>query len=93
MDFQTAVIEAVCQIPPGQTRTYAEVARAAGYPRAYRAIGNALHRIWQTDRGQTIPCHRVVRSDGRVGGYAGGINEKRQRLAREKKVNSAYGEN
>lgn len=70
--FTVAVQRIVRGIPAGQTMTYKEVAVAAGRPRAWRAVGTILRRDYRTDRGQTIPCHRVVRSDGKAGSYAGG---------------------
>lgn len=84
MTFRKAIIATVRAIPSGQTRTYQEVAEAAGRPRAYRAVGNILHRAWQTDHGRTVPCHRVVRSDGTPGGYAGGPAVKAQLLRDER---------
>jgi O-6-methylguanine DNA methyltransferase len=81
--FKEKVIQIVRGIPAGSTRTYKDVAMAAGQPRAYRAVGNILHAVWQTDHGTTIPCHRVVRSDGTPGGYAGEMPTKVDRLRRE----------
>lgn len=69
------------RIPRGKTLTYKEVARMAGSPRAYRAVGNILNRHGGVDRG--IPCHRVTKSDGTVGGYAHGIKKKAELLRRE----------
>jgi methylated-DNA-[protein]-cysteine S-methyltransferase len=60
--------------------TYAALARAAGRPLASRAVGNALHA---NPRPVTVPCHRVVRSDGTLGGYALGAARKRALLAEE----------
>lgn len=82
--FTQRVITTVRAIPAGETRTYQEVAALAGRPHAYRAVGTILHHVWQTDRGRTIPCHRVIRSDGTLGGYGGGNEEKRRRLEQEK---------
>ncbi len=59
--------------------TYKEVAAAAGNPRAYRAVGNILNKNYDP----AIPCHRVVRSDGRTGGYNRGENMKKQKLIEE----------
>lgn len=80
--FQRRVYEAVLKIPKGQVRTYAEIARAIGRPKAARAVGQALKRNrWAP----AIPCHRVVASDGTLGGYsaAGGLQAKRRLLRRE----------
>jgi O-6-methylguanine DNA methyltransferase len=79
-DFSEAVYRAVSQIPLGQTMTYKEVARAAGRPRAYRAVGNILNKNRDFEN---IPCHRVIRSDGKPGGYALGENKKRRLLEEE----------
>lgn len=66
--FESAVLEAALQIPFGETRTYAWVARRVGKPRAVRAVGSALRKNpWPL----VIPCHRVIKSDGSLGKYAG----------------------
>ena len=80
--FQLKVYEAILRIPKGQVRTYAEVARMIGRPRAVRAVGQALKRNRWAPR---IPCHRVVASDGTLGGYSGpgGPAAKRLLLHRE----------
>lgn len=71
----------VSRIPRGKVMTYAAVARAAGSPRAARAVGNCMNQ--NTDP-QRVPCHRVVRSDGSIGGYAfGGAKAKARLLKRE----------
>lgn len=71
----------VARIPRGKTLTYQEVARRAGNPRAYRAVGNILNKNPDPKR---IPCHRVVRSDGSVGGYTQGTQRKTALLKKEK---------
>ena len=81
--FTRAVYRAVCEIPPGQTRSYQWVARRIKRPHSARAVGNALHRNPFAPR---VPCHRVVRSDGTLGGYAGGTRRKRDLLRREGSV-------
>lgn len=74
--FQREVWDALCAIPYGQVRTYAEVARAVRRPRAARAIGNANHaNPWPV----IVPCHRVVAASG-LGGYGGGEDVKRYLL-------------
>lgn len=78
--FERAVYRAAAAIPRGQTRSYGWVARRIGRPGAARAVGNALHRNPFAPR---IPCHRVVRADGTLGGYAGGPARKRSLLRRE----------
>ena len=76
--FQRAVLESTARIPPGQTRSYAEIAAAAGNPRAYRAAGSALGA---NPIPIVVPCHRVLRGDGSLGGYGGGL-EIKERLLR-----------
>jgi AraC family transcriptional regulator of adaptative response/methylated-DNA-[protein]-cysteine methyltransferase len=71
--FQEAVWQALRQIPPGETRTYTELAAAAGNPRAVRAAGTACGTNHVSI---VIPCHRAQRSDGSMGGYAYGIDRK-----------------
>jgi len=63
--------------------TYKEVAIRAGRPKAYRAVGNILHR--NSDL-KNIPCHRVIRSDGKTGGYIFGERRKRMLLKKEKVI-------
>ncbi|GEK79361.1 methylated-DNA--[protein]-cysteine S-methyltransferase [Agrococcus baldri] len=72
--FGRQVVEQLCEIPYGQTRSYGEVARAVGNPGAVRAVGTACRR---NPLPIAIPCHRVVRSDGSIGQYAGGPAAKR----------------
>lgn len=79
-EFEAKVFEVVRRIPVGETWTYAKVARFAGRPKAYRAVGNILHKNYN----RQIPCHRVVRSDGSIGGYNRGDKAKRLLLEREK---------
>ncbi len=78
--FQQAVLRAACRIPTGEVRTYRWIASQIGRPRAVRAVGNALSRNPFAPR---VPCHRVVRSDGSLGGYAGGQRRKRALLLKE----------
>ncbi len=79
--FQRAVWEALQAIPPGETRSYGEIAAAIGRPGAARAVARACaaNRI-----ALAIPCHRVVRSDGSEGGYRWGVDRKRALLALER---------
>lgn len=78
--FAKKVYAIVARIPRGETRTYAQVAAAAGRPGAARAVGSIMRR----NRHPHVPCHRVVRSDGGLGGYAfGGVKRKRERLREE----------
>ena len=78
--FQEAVWQALRAIPPGETRSYAQLAAAAGQPRAVRAAGSANGA---NPVAVLIPCHRVIRSDGSLGGYAWGEGIKRELLTRE----------
>lgn len=78
--FRERVLLVVASIPEGETLSYGEVARRAGSPGAARAVGNIMKR--NTDK--TIPCHRVIKSDGSLGGYNGLRGEKERLLAREK---------
>ena len=68
------------KIPLGETRSYAEIAAAIGQPKAVRAVGTANG---DNHVAVLIPCHRVIRSDGTLGGYAGGLDRKRKLLAAE----------
>jgi len=79
MGFEEKVLKIVRKIPKGKVLTYKEVARLAGNPRAFRAVGNILNK----NHDQKIPCHRVVRSDGKIGGYNKGEKKKTLLLKRE----------
>ena len=79
--FQQHVYRVVCTIPTGETRSYRWVAQRIGRPGAARAVGNALHR---NPFAPTVPCHRVVRADGTVGGFAWGQEKKRRLLEAER---------
>ena len=80
--FQHDVWRALLKIPYGETRTYAQVAKIAGHPNAVRAVANA---IGKNPLPPIIPCHRVIRSNGNIGGYSakGGIKEKIRLLKKE----------
>jgi O-6-methylguanine DNA methyltransferase len=77
--FKSKVLKIVKNIPKGKVMTYKEIARRAGRPRAYRAVGNILSKNYNPK----IPCHRVVRSDGSLGGYNRGRDQKRILLKKE----------
>jgi O-6-methylguanine DNA methyltransferase len=80
MRFADAVRRVVARIPKGKTMTYAQVAKAAGYPGAARAVGSVMAKNFDP----TVPCHRVIRSDGKVGDYnRGGSAAKRKKLHNE----------
>jgi methylated-DNA-[protein]-cysteine S-methyltransferase len=78
--FYRRVLEALLAVPYGETITYAELAALAGRPKAARAVGTALHfNPWPI----VVPCHRVVKSDGSLGGYGGGVEFKQRLLVLE----------
>lgn len=77
--FTSKVLSVVSKIPRGQVLTYQEVARRAGSPRACRAVGNILHK----NRDPHVFCHRVIRSNGQIGGFAGGTKQKIKLLKQE----------
>ena len=78
--FQTRVWQALRAIPKGATKSYAEVARAMGMPKAVRAVAQACAA---NPLAVGVPCHRVVRSDGGLSGYRWGVERKKALLARE----------
>ena len=80
--FQKQVYEIVKKIPKGKVMTYKEVAKAVNRPRACRAIGNVLNK--NTD--PQMPCHRVIRSDGSIGGYRKGAKKKMELLKKENAI-------
>lgn len=77
--FQERVYQVVREIPKGKVVSYKIVARTIGKPKAYRAVGNALNK----NRNPKIPCYRVIRSNGRVGGYNKGVKKKIYLLKKE----------
>ena len=80
--FQLKVWKYLKTIPKGKVKTYLDVAKGIGKPKAFRAVANAVGKNPYPPK---IPCHRVIRSDGGLGGYSGkgGIREKRRLLASE----------
>jgi len=79
MSFNQKVWALTARIPKGQVTTYANIARSLG-TRGYRAVGNALNK---NPYAPGVPCHRVVGSDGRLTGYAGGLAKKQKMLEQE----------
>lgn len=77
--FTQKVCQIVKKIPKGEVLTYKEVAMRAGKPKACRAVGNILNKNYDPK----IPCHRVIRSDGKIGGYNRGTLNKRKILRKE----------
>ena len=82
-DFQKEVWQALCAIPHGQTCSYAQLAAAVGRPKAFRAVAraNSTNRL-----PLIIPCHRVVNSNNKLGGYSSGIARKQWLLAHERVI-------
>ena len=80
--FQLKVWSYLKKIPKGKVKTYAQVAKAIGKPKAVRAVANA---VGKNPFPPKIPCHRVIRSDGKLGGYSakGGIKTKKKLLKNE----------
>ncbi|MDJ0789033.1 MAG: methylated-DNA--[protein]-cysteine S-methyltransferase [Myxococcota bacterium] len=78
--FQTRVYRALLTIPFGETRSYAQIAEQIGAPRAVRAVGTANGA---NPLAPVIPCHRVINTGGKLGGYGGGLDMKRRLLAME----------
>jgi O-6-methylguanine DNA methyltransferase len=78
-NFANRVYQIVKKIPKGKVLTYKEVAKLAGKPRAWRAVGNILNK----NSNLAIPCYRVIRSDGKIGGYNQGIKRKIELLEAE----------
>ena len=79
-DFERKVLIATSSIQKGKVKTYKQIAKEIGNPRAYRAVGTALKN---NPLPVTIPCHRVIRSDGGIGGYALGRKKKVTLLKKE----------
>ena len=78
-NFNQTVLEVVKNIPAGKTLTYGEVAALSRRPRAARAVGNILNKNYDP----AIPCHRVVKANGKIGGYNRGETEKYAKLQKE----------
>jgi len=79
MSFQAKVYKIVRRIPKGKVLSYKRVAQLAGSPQAFRAVGNILNQ----NNNSQVPCHRVIKSDGRIGGYRGGAKMKIALLRKE----------
>ena len=81
-EFQKKVWKEILKIPKGQTRTYKDIALSIGSPKSYRAVANACGK---NPLPVTIPCHRVIKSDGSIGGYSakGGVEKKKILLSGE----------
>lgn len=79
ISFTKRTLSVVAGIPKGKTLSYKQVASLAGSPRAYRAVGT----IMANNYNMSIPCHRVICSNGSIGNYNRGIHEKREKLQQE----------
>lgn len=77
--FQRKIFELVKKIPKGKVLSYKQVAKLAGSPKAWRSVGNILNK----NQDPKIPCHRVIRSDGKIGGYNKGKKKKLLLLKKE----------
>lgn len=77
--FREKVLGVVAQIPKGKILSYKQVAKRAGSPKAYRAVGNILSHNYD----RLIPCHRVICSEGKLGGYNRGVKLKKEILRKE----------
>lgn len=80
-EFSQKVYEVVKDIPKGESLSYGEVAILAGRPGAARAVGTILSKNYDP----AIPCHRVIRADGKLGGYNRGLEKKQRLLTKEKR--------
>lgn len=80
--FSDTVRKVVRKIPKGKVLTYAEVARKAGSPRAYRAVASIMAKNYD----KTVPCHRVIRTDGTIGDYNRGGKEVKMQILKEEGV-------
>lgn len=83
LSFTDKVFDVLRGIPEGQVLTYKQVAQMAGSPRAFRVVGNVLNKNYDPN----IPCHRVIRSDGSLGGYNKGVKAKIKLLKKENYTN------
>jgi len=79
-NFNQSVWQVTKKIPKGKVATYAMLARKIGKPKSARAVGNALNK---NPFAPIVPCHRVIRSDGSIGGFASGTNKKIKLLKKE----------
>jgi methylated-DNA-[protein]-cysteine S-methyltransferase len=86
-EFQLRCWQALLQIPYGETRTYADIARAVGQPRGFRAVGLANNR---NPIAIVVPCHRVIASDGTLCGYGGGLDIKQKLLDLEARCSGRF---
>jgi len=81
-EFAQSVAKAVTKIARGKTATYKQIAEAIGRPRAYRAVALCLSKNTDT----RVPCHRIIRSDGQLGGYNGLRGKSKEKLLKNEKA-------
>lgn len=86
-EFQLKCWRALLEIPYGETRSYADIARAVGQPRGFRAVGLANNR---NPIAIVVPCHRVIASDGTLCGYGGGLDIKQKLLDLEARCSGLF---
>jgi len=87
MSFKEKVLNIVRKIPKGKVLSYQELAKSAGKAKAYRAVGNILNK----NQNSKIPCHRVIRLNGKIGGYNKTIKKKIALLKKEGLIINSYG--
>lgn len=80
MSFKEKVLDLVSKIPKGKVTTYKEIAKGLDKPKSYRAVGNALN---QNPQPVKIPCHRVIKTNGKIGNYANRRETKKKLLKKE----------
>ena len=86
LSFSEKVKAVVAKIPKGEVMTYQEVARAAGNPKAMRAVANTMAKNYDPN----VPCHRVIRTDGGLGGYNRGGESRKRAILLSEGVNLKY---
>jgi len=79
MAFKDKVYSLVKKIPRGKTKSYSEIAKLAGRPKAWRLVGSILNK----NKNPNVPCHRIIRSDGFLAGYNKGLRKKERLLKKE----------
>lgn len=82
LTFKEKVLNVVKKIPKGKTMTYKEVAKKAGSPKAFRAVGSIMAKNFNPE----VPCHRVIKSDGTLGNYNRGGTKTKERILRQEGV-------
>ncbi len=83
-NFEQKVWSTICKVPYGMQETYLYIAKKIGHPKAYRSVGNALGK---NPIPIVVPCHRIIRSDEKIGGFTAGVKVKKMFLSLESKHN------